>query len=76
MIALALVTIGVIALILAGYRLGSSLCEPDLTTRDSERNTALTVMAVAIMFIMCAVLAAMAGPGSSNPFDAVTKPVT
>ncbi|MGA1438091.1 MAG: hypothetical protein ACO35F_11490 [Ilumatobacteraceae bacterium] len=73
MIALVLVTIGVIALTLAGYKLGSSLCEPDLAQRDSERNTALTVMALAVMFIMCAVLAAMAGPNSFNPLNAVTK---
>lgn len=75
MIALALATIGIVALILGAYRLGSSLCEPDLMTRDAERNTALTVVALAIMFIMCAMLSAMA-PGRLNPFDAVTNPTS
>jgi Ca2+/Na+ antiporter len=71
MLGIILVLLATVATIFASYRLGTGICEPDLRKRDSDRNTSLTVLALGILFLMCGILALVAG--SSNPFDAMTK---
>lgn len=74
MIGIVIVIIATIATIFASYRLGTGICEVDLTKRDSDRNTSLTVLALGILFTMSGILAIVAG--SANPFDAIIRKPT
>lgn len=72
MFGLILVLIATVSIIFGSYRLGTGSCEADLTIRDSERNTSLTVVALGVMCLMSGVLAAISG--TSNPFNALVSP--
>ena len=73
MLGVILVILATVAIIFASYRLGTGVCEPDLGKRDSNRNTTLVVLALGVMFLLCGVLALVAG--SNNPFDAMVVKV-
>jgi hypothetical protein len=68
MLGLVLTLLATIAIIFGSYRLGAGSCEADLSVRDAERNTSLTVVALGVMCLMSGVLAAIAG--TNNPFNA------
>lgn len=72
MLGIILVLLATVAIIFGAYRLGTGSCEADLTVRDAERNTSLTVMALGVMCLMSGVLAAITG--SNNPFNAFVQP--
>lgn len=66
MLGIILVLLATLAIVFAAHRLGSGTCEPDLTKRDSDRNTSLTVLALGVVFLLSGILALVAG--SNNPF--------
>lgn len=68
MFGLILTLIAAFAIAFAAYRIGAGTCNPDADKRDQERNTSLVVIAVAFMFLLCGILAAMSG--SWNPMQA------
>ena len=72
MFGLILVLLATAAIIFGSYRLGTGSCEADLTVRDAERNTSLTVVALGVMCLMSGVLAAISG--TANPFNALVSP--
>jgi len=67
MLGIILVLLATIAIIFAAYRLGSGVCEPDLSKRDVDRNTSMVVLALGIVFLLSGILALVAG--SNNPFN-------
>jgi hypothetical protein len=69
MFGLMLTLIAALAIGFAAYRIGSTQCNPDAEKRDTDRNTALVVLALGFMFLFCGVLSAMSG--SWNPLDGV-----
>lgn len=69
MLGIILVLSALIAIVFASYRLGAGVCEPDIVKRDIEKNTSLTVLALGVLFMMCGIMALVAG--SNNPFDAI-----
>jgi hypothetical protein len=71
MFGLILVLLATTAIVFGSYRLGTGSCEADLATRDAERNTSLTVVALGVMCLMSGVLAAISG--TNNPFDAFVQ---
>lgn len=70
MLGIILVLSALVAVVFASYRLGAGICEPDLTKRDTDKNTSLTVLALGVLFLMCGIMALLAG--SNNPFDVIT----
>lgn len=71
MFGLIVTLIAVLAIAFASYRIGSGACNPDVDSRDQQRNTSLVVLALGIMMVLCGVLSAMSG--SWNPMNAFTQ---
>lgn len=63
------VLLATLAIIFGAFRAGTSTCQTDQQTSTASRNTALVVIAVGTMFLMCGILMTIAG--SSNPMNAV-----
>ena len=63
------VLLATLAIIFGAFRAGTSMCKPDQQMSTSSRNTAIVVIAVGMMFLMCGILMTIAG--SSNPMNAV-----
>jgi len=63
------VLLATLAIIFGAFRAGASTCEPDQQMSTASRNTALVVIAVGTMFLMCGILMTVAG--SANPMNAV-----
>lgn len=68
MFGIILVLLATIAIIFAAYRLGTGVCEPDLSKRDVDKNTSMVVLALGVVFLLSGILALVAG--SNNPFNA------
>lgn len=69
MFGIILAVIAALAIAFASYRMGSSSCETDAEIRDSQRNTALVVIVLGAMFLLCAMLSLLSGGGL--PFNFV-----
>ena len=65
------VLLATLAIVFGAFRAGASTCEPDQQLSMANRNTALVVMAVGTMFLMCGILMTVAG--SANPMNAIVS---
>lgn len=66
-----IVLLAALAIMFGAFRAGASTCEPDKQVSTANRNTALVVIAVGTMFLMCGILMTVAG--SANPMNAIAQ---
>ena len=72
MIGIVIVILSAIGLVYSSYMLGTSSVDTDIQRKSVQRNTSLTVMAVAFAGLLLGVLSSVGG--KFNPMAAVVNP--
>jgi len=72
MIGIVIVILSAIGLVYSSYTLGASSADTDIQRKSVQRNTSLTVMAVAFAGLLLGVLSSVGG--KFNPMASVVNP--